>query len=69
MGSRKPHSPVSGHAMNLISISLLTPEGKKLNAEEMYLIFDSVNFLRGLMGGKSFQSNVEHLVSRYYLQY
>lgn len=44
--------------MNLISISLLTPEGKKLNAEEMYLIFDSVNFLRGLMGGESFQSNV-----------
>lgn len=38
-------------------MSLLTPEGKKLNVAEMYLIFDSGNFLRDLMGGKSSQSH------------
>lgn len=39
----------SNNAMNLISIGLLTPEGKELNAGEMYLIIDSGNFLRDLM--------------------
>lgn len=44
--------------MNLISIGLLTPEGKELNAGEMYLITDSGNFLKDLMKAKkSAESN------------
>lgn len=42
-------SQPSINALNLISIGLLTPGGKELNAGEMYLIIDGGNFLRDLM--------------------
>ena len=43
-------SQPSDSAMNLISIGLLAPKSKKLKAGEMYLITDSGNFLRFLVG-------------------
>lgn len=41
------------NAMDLISVGLLTPEGKELNAGEVCLIIDSGKFLRDLMGEKT----------------
>lgn len=42
-------SQFSDNAVILISIGLLIPAGKELNAGEMNLIIDSGNFLRDLM--------------------
>lgn len=44
-------SQPSGNAMNLISIGFLTPEGQGLTAAEIFLIFESGNFLRYLNRG------------------
>lgn len=49
-------SQPSGRATSSISIGLLTPEGKNLNAVEMYFIFDGGNFFKDFNGGRKSQS-------------